>query len=154
MRRINSRKLTGIAFDHAVHPRNMGALPEFNGHARVTGSDGCTMLVWVLVRGDKVGRVSFITDGSDGCVAAASMICSITEGRKLREVMALEAADILNSLEGMPEEYTNCAALACHALKAALMSFYRRWVDIFIWGDNERPSENPKGGRTIAPPMI
>lgn len=74
------RTLSGTAMDHAENPRNMGPLPAFNGHARVTGPCGDTMEVWILVKGGKVEKASFTTDGCGHSQACGSMATSLAQG--------------------------------------------------------------------------
>lgn len=105
--------------DHAQHPRNCGPLKTFNGHARITGPCGDTMEFWLLVRGDKLERVSFTTDGCGPSRACGSMATCLARGKSVDEAAALGQQDILDALGGLPEEVKHCALLAAVTLKAA-----------------------------------
>lgn len=105
--------------DHALHPRNLGALPVFNGHARNTGPCGDTMEFWLLVRGDTVERVSFTTDGCGPSHACGSMATCLAKSKHVTAVTAITQQDILDALGGLPAETRHCALLAAVTLKAA-----------------------------------
>jgi Mrp family chromosome partitioning ATPase len=104
---------------HANDPHNMGALDDFNGHAKITGPCGDTMEFWILADENKIKKVSFITDGCDPSRACGSMTTCLAEGKLLEEAKAINQQDVLNALEGLPEDHDHCALLATNTLKAA-----------------------------------
>ena len=110
---------SATARDHAVRPRHHGPLPDFDGHARVTGPCGDTMEFWLLARNGKVDNVSFITDGCGPSLACGSMAACLVEGRRIEDAAGLRQQDILEALGGLPREYEHCALLAADTLKAA-----------------------------------
>ena len=71
-----------------------------DGHARIKGPCGDTMEFWLKAQGDKLGRVSFITDGCGSSLACGSMTTTMAEGRSIEEVFALGQEEILGALEG------------------------------------------------------
>ena len=108
-----------VALKHMRHPRNCGPLMSFLGHASITGACGDSMEFWVLVRGNKLEEVSFVTDGCDPSIACGSMTACLAEGKTLEEAAALSQQDILHALGGLPKESEHCALLAVDALHAA-----------------------------------
>lgn len=115
-----------VAVDHARHPRNMGPLQEFNGHARITGPCGDTMEFWVRVVQDRTEQVSFITDGCGSSVACGSMASVLTQGRNLQDALAMEQRDVLQALGEFPQDVQHCALLAATVLKAACHDYVAR----------------------------
>lgn len=112
--------------DHALRPRNLGALRLFNGHARITGPCGDTMEFWLLVRGQRVEHVSFVTDGCGPSHACGSMATCLANGRHIREAAVIVQQAILDALGGLPEAVEHCALLAARALKAACDDYLLR----------------------------
>lgn len=110
---------SGVARDHAAHPRNHGPLKDFDGHARITGPCGDTMEFWLTARNGTVDKVSFTTDGCGSSLACGSMATSLAEGRGVKDAAALRQQDILGALGGLPKEVEHCALLAANTLKAA-----------------------------------
>jgi len=59
MRKIYSE----TAIDHSMNPRNVGGMEDADGFAKVTGSCGDTMELWLKVKNGTVADASFMTDG-------------------------------------------------------------------------------------------
>jgi len=97
----------------------MGPMDSFSGHARITGPCGDTMEFWILVDEDKIRKVSFITDGCDPSKACGSMTTCMAEGKTIARAKQISQQDVLNALDGLPEDHEHCALLATNTLKAA-----------------------------------
>jgi len=115
-----------VACDHAVNPRNHGALRNFNGNARITGPCGDTMEFWLAVGSCTVEQISFTTDGCSSSLACGSMATSLAEGKSIEEVAAIGQKQILNSLGKFPREQEHCAQLAANTLRAARENYLKR----------------------------
>ena len=116
---------SAVVRDHAMNPRNHGPLKKFDGYSRITGPCGDTMEFWLMVRNDKVGQVSFLTDGCGSSLACGSMATTLAEGKRIGDVAALRQHDILNALGGLPPEHEHCALLAANTLKAACEDYWK-----------------------------
>lgn len=114
------------ARQHAKDPHNRGALKIFNGHAKLTGPCGDTMEFWLQAEGDKIKKVSFITDGCDPSLASGSMTTCLAEGKTVAEAKALTQQDVLQALGGLPEDSEHCALLAANTLAAACEDYLER----------------------------
>ncbi len=123
---VDLEGFSATARDHAVRPRNHGSLEVFNGHARITGPCGDTMEFWLLARGGKVERLSFITDGCGPSLACGSIATYLADGKRVEDAGGLKQQDILDALGGLPEESKHCALLAVNTLKAACEDYLNR----------------------------
>jgi nitrogen fixation NifU-like protein len=113
------RDLSPTVLDHALRPRNSGALSNFTGHARITGPCGDTLEFWLLIRDGRVEEVRFTTDGCGWSRACGSMATCLAEGKSIADAAAIGQQDILRALGGLPPEVEHCALLAANTLKAA-----------------------------------
>ena len=95
MEYIDFEGFSAVARDHSTLPRNHGPLAAFDGHSRVTGPCGDTMEFWLAVRGGKLAKASFITDGCGSSLACGSMATCLAEGRRIEDAMVLRQQDIL-----------------------------------------------------------
>lgn len=120
MENSNCERTTPGFADHANAPRNNGPLKSFSGHARITGPCGDTMEFWVLVLKGKVERVSFITDGCAHSLACGSMATCLAQGKAFEDAEKINQQDILDALEGLPEDGVHCALLSARILNASL----------------------------------
>ncbi len=123
---VNLDELYLTALEHADDPRNMGPLDEFDGHAKVTGTCGDTMEFWIQVQESTIKKVSFITDGCDPSIASGSMTTCLAQDKKVNEAKSISQKDVLEALEGLPEESQHCALLAANTLKAACDDYLKK----------------------------
>jgi nitrogen fixation NifU-like protein len=109
--------------DHAMKPRNVGTMQYADGFARVTGSCGDTMEMWLKVKNDIVVGVTFMTDGCGTTIASGSMITDMANGKSIVDAQMIGRQDVLDALGGLPEESEHCALLAANTLKAAIRDY-------------------------------
>jgi ATP-binding protein involved in chromosome partitioning len=121
----NRTDLSPTAIDHARHPRNLGPLERFNGHARITGPCGDTMEFWLMVGDRTVEGISYTTDGCGSSHACGSMATCLVENRVFGEAYRLSQQDILRALGGLPAAIEHCALLAANTLHAACEDYLR-----------------------------
>lgn len=104
----------------ARHPQNMTMMLEPDGHALLVGSCGDTMEVFLRIRDSQIEAAAFMTDGCGPTVACGSMLTRVVQGRSLEEAGAIEAADLILALDGLPPEHIHCATLAVDTLHEAM----------------------------------
>ncbi|MFC1919301.1 iron-sulfur cluster assembly scaffold protein [Chloroflexota bacterium] len=109
--------------DHAQNPRNVGQIENPDGYASVTGSCGDTIQMWVRVSQGIVKEITFWTDGCGTTIAAGSATTELVKGKEVQMVMKITAIDVLNALEGLPEENQHCALLAADTLGKVMKDF-------------------------------
>jgi nitrogen fixation NifU-like protein len=104
----------------ARQPQNMGVMDEADGYGLVFGSCGDTMEFFVRLNGGRIEEVSFMTDGCGPTVACGSMVTQMAQDKSLAEAAAIEAAEVILALDGLPPEHVHCATLAVSTLHQAL----------------------------------
>ena len=104
----------------ARHPQNMTVMLEPDGHALLVGSCGDTMEVFLRVRDSQIETAAFMTDGCGPTVACGSMLTRMIQDKSLEEAIAIEAADLIIALDGLPPEHVHCATLAVDTLHEAM----------------------------------
>ena len=119
MRKIYSE----TAIDHAMNPRNVGDMEEADGLAKVTGSCGDTIEMWLRVKDGTIADVTFMTDGCGTSIASGSMVTEMVRGKSVSEARRISQQDVLSALGGLPEESEHCALLAADTLKEALKDY-------------------------------
>ena len=106
--------------EHNLNPRNLGSFPDADGFARVTGPCGDTMEIWLKVAGNTIVKAGFATDGCTTTIASGSMTTEMAKGKSLTEALQISQKDVLDALDGLPEESEHCAFLAANTLKEAI----------------------------------
>jgi nitrogen fixation NifU-like protein len=104
----------------ARQPRNMGVMLDPDGHALLLGPCGDTMEMFLRIRDSRIEIAAFMTDGCGPTVACGSMLTRMVRGRSLAEAAAIEAADLITALDGLPPEHIHCATLAVHTLRQSM----------------------------------
>jgi nitrogen fixation NifU-like protein len=113
--------------EEARHPSNMGALLKPDGHAVVLGSCGDTMEMFLRIDGSRIEIATFGTDGCGPTVACGSMLTRMVQGMTLDQAGAVDGADLIDALDGLPAENVHCATLAVATLREAIAN--RRLVE-------------------------
>jgi nitrogen fixation NifU-like protein len=106
--------------EEARHPNNLGAMLEPDGHAVVHGPCGDTMEMFLRINGSRIELATFGTDGCGPTVACGSMLTRMVQGMTLDRASAVEAADLIIALDGLPAENVHCATLAVATLREAI----------------------------------
>ena len=111
---------SATVLEEARHPNNLGAMLEPDGHAVVLGPCGDTMEMFLRIDGSRIEVATFGTDGCGPTVACGSMLTRMVQGMALDQADAVEAADLMNALDGLPAENVHCATLAVATLHKAM----------------------------------
>ena len=119
MRKVYSE----TAIDHSMNPRNVGDIDDADGFAKVTGSCGDTMEIWLKIKNGTIADASFLTDGCGTTIASGSMLTELAKGKSIGEAQKISQQDVLDALGGLPEESQHCALLAANTLKEAIKDY-------------------------------
>lgn len=104
----------------ARQPQNMGVMVDAERHALLLGPCGDTMEIFLQLQDSRIARAFFMTDGCGPTVACGSMLTRMVQDITMDEAAAIEAADLIIALDGLPAEHVHCATLAVHTLRRAM----------------------------------
>ncbi len=110
-------------FDRWRNPKYCGVMEAADSHARMKGSCGDTMEMYVRVKNDRLEQVSYVTDGCSSSSIAGSFAAELAMGKTFEEVLDLTGADVLQAIGTFPKAEEHCAHLAVTTLKEAVNSF-------------------------------
>jgi len=107
--------------DHWQNPRNFKRIENPDGYAKVKGSCGDTMEMFLKVKGGQVTGCGFQTDGCASSIVCGSVATELAGGRSIAQALAAVSADaIFNELGGLPEADVHCTQLAAETMRLAL----------------------------------
>lgn len=109
--------------DHMRNPRNVGLISNADGQASITGPCGDTMEIWLRVQDGIIEQAAFWTDGCGTTIAAGSMVTELAKGKRATEAFRIAQQDVLDALEGLPDESVHCALLAANTMKEAVKDY-------------------------------
>jgi nitrogen fixation NifU-like protein len=123
-----TRQETGSAFGGKTHNRRldplyMGALARPDGYARLTGTCGDTMEIFLLFENEIVKEASFKTDGCGSSKVCGSFAAEMCLGKTPDEILDITGEAIREELGGLQEEEQHCADLAAETLQEALHDY-------------------------------
>ena len=110
-------------FERWLNPLYMGVIDNADGYARVTGSCGDTMEIFLLFEDDRVKQASFQTNGCGTSIVCASFVSEMAMGKDPDEIVKITGETILEKLGGLPEDDRHCAFLASETLQQALHAY-------------------------------
>ena len=113
-------------FDRWRNPKFNGAMDSPDAHARVTGSCGDTMQVYLKFDDGRVADASYVTDGCGSSSVCGSFAVEMAIGRNPDEIAEIDGEAVLARLGRCPKEDEHCAFLAAETLQAALHDYMVR----------------------------
>jgi nitrogen fixation NifU-like protein len=110
---------------HVQFPKNLGVLPDPNGHACLRGVCGDLIEVGIRVKDGVINDIRVLPDGCSHTTACASAMSGLAKGRNPDEASQMDPKQISDLLGGLPEDHLHCAQLAVECLGAAVEDYYR-----------------------------
>jgi nitrogen fixation NifU-like protein len=117
------QKYSEIAADHMVFPRNTGEIIDHNGFGITHDMNDNTMAIWLKIENDIIAGIAFTTEDCVTCTASGSMATEIIRGKTTSEALAITPEDIIEGLNGLPEEDEHCARLAADTIRMAVEDY-------------------------------
>ena len=111
------------AFERWLNPVYQGTLDDPDGYARITGSCGDTMEIYLKFENGKIKEAAYRTDGCGSSSVCGSYAAEMAHDKTPDEVLDVTGEAIIEKLGGLPEEERHCAFLAAEALQEALHQF-------------------------------
>ncbi len=115
-------------FERWQNPLYRGALENPDGYARITGSCGDTMQLFLRFENDRVKEATFQTDGCGSSTVCGSFAAELALGKNPDQLAAVTGETILDMLGDLPEEDVHCAYLAAETLQAALDNYMKKRI--------------------------
>lgn len=120
------KRYTPEVLERWHNPRNFKRLPEPDGYAKVQGTCGDTMEMFlkVNVSNDRITDCTFFTDGCGTTIACGSAATEIASGKTFQQALAaVSQTEIIKMLGRLPPEDVHCAQLAAETLRRALADY-------------------------------
>ena len=116
----DKRDFSETVLRESQNPGNMGVIDQPDGVGEITGPCGDTMRFYLKFGDGTILEAKFVTDGCGPTVACGSMLTRMVAGKDLAGALSITHADLLEALDGLPEEHRHCAELAVAALRRAI----------------------------------
>ncbi len=101
------------------NPLYMGVIHDADGWAKIQGTCGDNMEIFLKFGSGRVVKASFQTDGCGATVVCGSYAAEMAIGKTPDDLFEITGETILTDLGGFPPDHRHCAFLAAEALQAA-----------------------------------
>ncbi|MBN1627312.1 MAG: iron-sulfur cluster assembly scaffold protein [Deltaproteobacteria bacterium] len=112
-----------IAFQRWMNILYMGPMENPDGYARVTGTCGDTIEIFLKFENDHVIDASFTTDGCGGSAVCGSFAAELAIGKTPDDLIEVTGEEIIKVLGRFPKEDQHCCFLAAETLQEALNNY-------------------------------
>ena len=109
--------------DEASHPDHVGRMETPDAYGRSMGWCGDMMEFYLRLDGERIEEVRFMTDGCGPTLACGNVLARMIEGLTLDQAGDVLPEQIVEALDGLPEEHFHCAELAVSAFQNAMFSW-------------------------------
>jgi nitrogen fixation NifU-like protein len=113
-------------FDRWRNPKYNDRMMDCDTSARVTGSCGDTMEIFLKFAGGKVQSASYFTDGCASSSICGSFTVEMAIGKDPDELAEITGEIVLKKIGRFPDAEKHCAFLAAETLQEALRSYMVR----------------------------
>ena len=107
--------------DHFLNPRNVGELadPDATGAAK-NKADGDQVQLHLRFSDGVITEVRMKVMGCVAAIAASSCLTELVRGKSVQEAKNLTKENLIQALDGLPENKIRCSLTCIDALKQAL----------------------------------
>lgn len=113
-------------FERWQNPRYTGRMEAPDGYARVTGSCGDTMEIFLKFKDGRVSGASYLTDGCASSNVCGSFASELALGRDPDGLTDINGEAVLKMIGRLPDEDRHCADLAAAAVQEALSDYMKK----------------------------
>lgn len=114
---------------HFKEPMNAGVLEDADGIGEI-GDPTCGdfMRVFIKVESNKLTDVKYQIRGCPASIAVASVMTELAIGKDLDDALMLTDKDVVEALDGLPEEKLHCSVLGITGLRKAIQDHFVRYT--------------------------
>ncbi len=113
--------------EHFTNPRNVGAIEDADGYARLKSPLHDDLIdLYIKVEDGHIADIAFRTFGCVAAIASSSMTTELAKGMSLEEAEQITEDQVVEALDGLPENKIKCSVLAPEALRQAVADYWEK----------------------------
>jgi nitrogen fixation protein NifU and related proteins len=113
--------------EHFANPRNVGVIEDADGFARLKSSLHDDLIdLYIKVEDGHIADIAFRTFGCVAAIASSSMTTELAKGMSLEEAEQITEDQVVEALDGLPENKIKCSVLAPEALRQAVADYWEK----------------------------
>jgi len=110
-------------FQRWQNPLYSGTMSDPDGFARIKGTCGDTMEIYLKFENNLIKEALYQTDGCGSSNVCGSFAAEMSLGKSPDEMLSITGEEILRKLGRFPKEEEHCAYLAAETLQEALNDY-------------------------------
>lgn len=113
--------------EHVMSPQNSYGMPDADAEGSI-GDPSCgdSLTMYIKVRDNHIDEISYLVFGCCASIATSSMTSVLAKGKSLDDALSITEEDIINALNGLPENKKHCSNLGVSALRKAISNYYEK----------------------------
>jgi nitrogen fixation NifU-like protein len=105
------------------NPSYFGILPHPDAKGQITGPCRDTMKFTLQIVKEVIKNARFWTDGCGATIASGNMLIKMVIGKPIQDAETLNRQQLLDALDGLPDEHLHCATLAINTLQKSIENY-------------------------------
>jgi len=115
---------------HFKEPRNAGVLEDADGIGEIGGpTSGEFLRVFIRVKDHTITDVKYQIKGCPAWIAVASTMTELAIGKDLDDALMLTDEDVLEALDGLPDDKLHYSVLGITGLRKAIQDHFMRHIN-------------------------
>ena len=112
--------------EHFMCPQNAHSMPDADAEGSY-GDPSCGdyLTVYLKVKDNRIEEISYLVFGCCASIATSSMTSVLAKGKTLEEALNITEEDIIQALDGLPENKVHCSNLGASALHNAINNYLK-----------------------------
>lgn len=113
--------------EHFANPQNAYKMLDYNGKGSF-GEAACgdSLTIFIKVQDEIIEEISYLVYGCTASIATSSITSVMVKGMSIFEALSLTEDDIVNALDGLPENKVHCSNMGIKTLHMAINNYYER----------------------------
>jgi nitrogen fixation NifU-like protein len=112
--------------EHFMCPQNAYSMPDADAEGSF-GDPSCGdyLTFYIKVKDRCIYEISYLVFGCAASIATSSMTSVLAKGKSLDEALKITEEDIIEALDGLPENKIHCSNLGVSALRTAINNYLK-----------------------------
>ena len=108
------------------NPSNFGFIENPDATGQIKGPCNDTVRMDLRIKSNMIQDTRFWTDGCGASLSCGNMLTSMIKGKNIEEAERISSEQLLEVLDGLPEEHQHCAKLAVDTLHKATEDYNKK----------------------------
>jgi nitrogen fixation NifU-like protein len=110
-----------------MSPQNAHSMPDADAEGSY-GDPSCgdLLTVYLKVKDNRVEEISYLVFGCCASIASSSMTSVLAKGKTLEEALSITKEDIIQALDGLPENKVHCSNIGVSVLRSAIENYLNK----------------------------